>query len=248
MNWFRFAIMILLAAGGGLALWWPNNASVLGSYCTSLAGRSKGQRMNATRAARALDGSVLEAGHEFSFNRAVGPWTPDRGYVLAPVSYDGELIADWGGGVCQTSTTLYNAALIAGLEIVERHRHNWAPGYVPPGRDAAVAQFTTDLRLRNPYTTPIRIRAVLAGESIGFEILGRRKGAIARIESVTDAAVQPTQIVQQDARLTRGQRRLITKGRPGVSVAVFRIFSNGQRECVSRDTYPPMDRVIAVGQ
>jgi hypothetical protein len=90
------------------------------------------------RAAAALNGAVIAPGRELSFNHVVASWTPDRGFVLAPVSYDGQLVVDWGGGVCQTSTTLYNAALLAGMEITERHRHFWPPRYAPPGADAAV--------------------------------------------------------------------------------------------------------------
>ena len=252
MKAFRLLILILLVAGAIAALWLPNQERVMGSYVTSLQGRTKGQRINGERAARALDGVVIAPGHTFSFNKTVGSWTPDRGYVLAPVSYDGELIVDWGGGVCQTSSTLYNAALTAGLVVKQRHRHNWVPKYVPPGRDAAVAQYTTDLCLRNPYAHPVRLHAVIREDSIGFEILGNLNGPVASVDCTPSATVQPISVTKHDDRLTGGQRRVITRGRPGIRVAVYRTYLHGartgQRELISQDSYPAMNQVIAVGR
>jgi len=248
----RSIIILLLLAGLAAAVVLPRAARVTGSYVTSLQGRTKGQRLNASRAARALDGVEIAPGHTFSFNKTVGAWSPDRGYVLAPVSYDGELIVDWGGGVCQTSTTLYNAALLAGLEIVERHRHNWAPSYVPPGRDAAVAQYTTDLRLRNPFDAPVRLRALVGEDSLGIEILGPRQGPLARVACVPTDTVAPIEVVKFDPGLAPGQRRRLTRGRPGARVVVYRTFlagpRAGERELISRNSYPAMNQVIGVGR
>lgn len=238
--------------GMAAALVLPPREYVMGSYVTSLEGRTRGQKMNAIRAAKAIDGTVIESGAAFSFNRTVGSWTPDRGYVLAPVSYGGELVVDWGGGVCQTSTTLYNAALIAGLEVVERHRHNWAPSYVAAGRDAAVAQYVIDLRLRNPYPWPVRIRAVITRTGLGFEILGQCPGPMATVYSKVLSAVQPSEVIKRDDGLRPGTRQVIVRGRPGMRVAVYRKFLNGARagevELVSQDTYPPVNRVVLVGR
>lgn len=248
----KIIILLLLGAGMAVAAWLPPRQHVIGSYLTSLAGRTRGQSENAVRAARAIDGAVIESGHEFSFNRTVGAWTPDRGYLLAPVSYDGELVVDWGGGVCQTSSTLYNAALLAGLEIVERHRHNWAPSYVSPGRDAAVAQYTVDLRLRNPYPWPIRIRALIGNDSLGFQILGMQVGPMATVQCERLATVQPVEVIKSDENLFEGQRRLITRGRPGMRVEVCRTYLRGpkagSRELVSHDSYPAMNRIVKAGE
>ena len=130
-------LVLAVAASAGVLALRGGRQVVLGQYTTTLRGRTESQRYNAERAARALDGRVIKPGDALSYNEIVGPWTADAGYKRAPVSYDGELLSAWGGGVCQTSTTLYNAALLAGLEIVERHRHAWPPKYIAPGRDAA---------------------------------------------------------------------------------------------------------------
>ena len=81
----------------------------MAGFATSLQERTASQQHNARRAAASINGQVIQPGGEFSFNKTVKSWSMDRGYVKAPVSYDGDLIREYGGGVCQTSTTLYNA-------------------------------------------------------------------------------------------------------------------------------------------
>jgi vancomycin resistance protein VanW len=251
MRGIRWLMLVACLGGLAAALWLPRRECALGSYATSLRGRTQGQRENALRAARALDGVLLESGREFSFNKTVGQWTPDRGYVLAPVSYSGELVLDWGGGVCQTASALYNAALIAGLEVTERHPHTWTPPYVPPGRDAAVAQYTIDLRFRNLYPWPVRIRLVTTGETLGFKITGREAGPRATVDVEPQSPVAPIEVRRASERLRPGQRVIVTRGRPGLRVAVYRTplqgAHAGQRELVSRDVYPALNRLVRGG-
>jgi hypothetical protein len=247
----KLAVGLLLLTGAA-ALWRAApREQVLGRYSTSLAARSPGQRTNARRSARALEGVTIPAGAEFSFNRTVGPWTADRGYVLAPVSYEGDLLVDWGGGVCQTSTTLYNAALVAGLEIVQRERHSWAPRYVPPGLDAAVAVSSADLRLRNPYPWPVRLHAQLQGERLGLEIRGGLAGPVAEVHGDLEEALPPEEVVRTEASQTPGRHPAV-RGRPGAQVSVYRTYllgpERGRRELVSQDSYPAMPRVVWAGE
>jgi vancomycin resistance protein YoaR len=150
------------ANGSTIRQWTP-----LVEFATSLEGRTQGQRHNATLAAKRLHGAILAPDATWSFNQTVGQWVRSEGYVRAPVSYGGVLVPAWGGGVCQTSTTLYNAALLAGLEVVERHPHTIAPSYIAPGRDAAVAHGIADLKLRNPYPFPCRIECFVRGGQTG---------------------------------------------------------------------------------
>jgi vancomycin resistance protein VanW len=135
-------------------------------FATSLEGRTQGQRHNATLAAKRIHGAIIAPDATWSFNQTIGQWVRSEGYVRAPVSYGGVLVPAWGGGVCQTSTTLYNAALLAGLEVVERHPHTIAPSYIAPGRDAAVAHGIADLKLRNPYPFPCRIECFVRGDKL----------------------------------------------------------------------------------
>jgi hypothetical protein len=129
-------------------------------------------RRPTTCLALALDGRVIRRrGVLVQLTVAVGRIR----YRRAPVSFSGERLLDWGGGVCQASTAVYNTALLAGLPIVERHRHHWATVYVPPGQDAAVAYPSIDLRFRNTLAAPIRVAARVEGESVLIEFWSRRR-------------------------------------------------------------------------
>ncbi len=247
-------LLLLLAIGGalfaGLAALPPPEVQIVG-YATSLKGRTPNQRHNARLAAQALDGKVVAPGAVFSFNRAVKSWSVDQGYVKAPVSFDGELVPAFGGGVCQTSTTLYNAALLAGLPIRERHAHVFAPHYVAPGRDAAVAYPNIDLRFRNPYPWPIRLEARARGDRLEVRLFGPERPP-------TAVQVAPHVLSRSaPARLTRVVRRgdapagrayLRSPGATGYRVVTYRIFSRFgrevRRERLSDDTYPAMNRVV----
>ncbi len=226
----------------------------LASYATSLKGRTPSQRHNAMLSANELHGEVIPPGGLFSFNRAVKTWTSDEGYVKAPVSYDGELIPAYGGGVCQTSTTLYNAALLAGMPIVERHKHVFAAHYAQPGRDAAVAQEEIDLRFRNPYPWPVRIEASARGDRLLVRVIGEERPR-QQVSIVTQILNRTT-----PERLTRvvhrpkGSNRALMRnpGARGYRVVTYRVFSEAEtevrRERLSDDTYQPMDRLVQVNE
>ncbi len=244
-------LVLALAASASVLALRGGRQVELGQYTTSLRGRTQSQRYNATRAAEAIDGRVIKPGEVLSYNETVGPWTADAGYKRAPVSYDGELLSAWGGGVCQTSTTLYNAALLAGLEIVERHRHAWPPKYIAPGRDAAVAYPTIDLVLRNPHPSPVAISAGAEGDGLVVRISGQREpSTTVTVEEDVRSMVPPAKVLQVDAR-PDARRHVIAPGQSGFDVAVYRVFRRDgeitRRELVSRDHYPAMNRVVQVG-
>jgi vancomycin resistance protein YoaR len=249
---------LLCAAGWQLvgALRQPAPQEVrLAGYATSLAGRSANQRFNAARAARLLDGRVVPAGAVFSFNRTVRSWTWDAGYRKAPVSYDGEMVRAFGGGVCQTSTTLYNAVLLAGLPILERHPHVYAPHYVPPGRDAAVAQYDVDLRFRNPFSWPIRIRASATAGRLDVALYGpRRPDASVEVKSEVLRVARPralTRTVPDSPERPRGAF-VRNPGAVGYRVVTYRLTTRDgrvvRRERISDDSYPAMDRLVQIGR
>jgi len=229
-----------------LAVWLaglPGPERPIAAFATGLRGRTDSQVHNVRLALAALDGQVIAAGAEFSFNSVVGPWGPDKGYRKAPVSFSGERLLDWGGGVCQASTAVYNAALLAGLPILERHRHHWATVYVPPGQDAAVAYPNIDLRVRNALSAPIRISARVEGETVLVELVSRRQGPPVHLDREVLAVTPPAVVSRPRAD---GRHRPVA-GFPGYEVALYRIFdgAQGRRELVSRDSYPPQSQVIS---
>jgi len=224
---------------------------VIAAYATSFVGRSPGQVANALLAARALDGAVVAPKGEFSFNKRVGPWTRDRGYRRAPVSYDGELTLATGGGVCQVSSTLYAAALLGGLEVRERHRHFWPVSYARAGLDAAVAQPEVDLRLGNPFAERVTIRARRSGERLVVELVSRASVGRFAIETELVSVEPPAMVVRRGERLAPGQVVRANRGQPGRTVAVYRVHYSAvgpaQRTLVSLDSYPTLNRVVKVG-
>lgn len=107
----------------------------------------------------AINNHVVFPGEEFSFNKVVGQRTGEKGYMKAPVIVEGEFSEDIGGGICQVSSTLYNAVHLKGIEIVERYSHSRSVPYVPPGKDATVSWWGPDFVFKNNYNQPLLIYA-----------------------------------------------------------------------------------------
>jgi vancomycin resistance protein YoaR len=250
----------LLSLGGALLAGFlaaqPAAEIEIAGYATTLQGRTRSQRHNARLAAQAIDGKVIAPGATFSFNQSVKSWSADQGYVKAPVSFDGELVPAFGGGVCQTSTTLYNAALLAGLPIRERHPHVFAPTYIAPGRDAAVAYPNVDLRFANSYPWPLRIRAQARGDRLDVRLLGKERPAFAvHLVPHLLSRIAPARLtrVTPDSRSSDAgtPRALRSPGASGYRVVTYRVLIfNGatRRERLSDDTYPAMNRVVHLSQ
>ncbi len=122
----------------------------IASFSTPLKSRANGRRNNIEITASILEGTVIEAGQTFSFNEVVGKPTSARGYQKADVLVDGKTIQAIGGGNCQVSTTVYNAALqVPDFEILERHNHSQKVPYIAEGKDAAVSYGSLDLKFQN---------------------------------------------------------------------------------------------------
>jgi vancomycin resistance protein YoaR len=164
--------LALLALGA--TLWQNRSFQVeIAFYRTSLAYRTDAQRHNIRQAAMALDGVVVEPGETFSFNQMVGPRTPERGYRDAFAYMERDLVTSIGGGICQVSSTVYNATALAGLAIVERHPHSRRVDSVPPGRDATVWYGNTDFKFKNSQHNPVRLSVRASNEALYVAVMGR---------------------------------------------------------------------------
>nr|WP_255570790.1 VanW family protein [Cohnella sp. CFH 77786] len=135
----------------------------IGHYVTYFNPGNKNRAHNIKLAAQTINNYVVFPSESFSFNRIVGVRTRNRGYLRAPVIVRGEMAEDIGGGICQVSSTLFNAVDRAGLQILARYSHSRHVPYVPPGRDATVSWGGPDFAFRNPYNQPILIRALASG-------------------------------------------------------------------------------------
>ncbi|SEO93401.1 VanW family protein [Paenibacillus sp. OV219] len=134
----------------------------IGQYATYFNVRNKNRSQNILLAAKAINNTVIFPGETFSFNKVVGKRTKEKGYLDAPIIVRGELSEGIGGGICQVSSTLFNASDRAGLHIVKRYSHSRNVPYVGPGRDATVSWDGPDFVFQNLYNQPILIRAQVA--------------------------------------------------------------------------------------
>lgn len=244
MRWMGFLLGLGLCFAGCQRGTTPPSQTLLVEFATSLEGRTQGQRHNAILSAKRVDGVILPPNATWSFNQTVGQWVRSEGYVRAPVSYGGILVPAWGGGVCQTSTTLYNAALLAGVEIVERHSHTIAPSYIDAGRDAAVAQGIADLKLRNPYPFPCQVEFTITESRLVCKIYAQASTETVR-RTVPQCTLKPEIVASAPAPTAIGFRT--QTGRAGVRVRLWRICSlNGEtwREFCHETQYAPLPRGV----
>ncbi|WP_040208747.1 VanW family protein [Neobacillus jeddahensis] len=142
----------------------------IGRYVTSFNARNKKRSTNIQLATEAINNDVVFPGETFSFNKAVGKRTASKGYLRAPVIVRGEFSEDIGGGICQVSSTLFNAVDNAGLKIVQRYSHSRKVPYIPPGRDATVSWYGPDFEFLNSYNQPVLIRARTMGNYLIISI------------------------------------------------------------------------------
>lgn len=144
----------------------------LGSFATNYASSASGRKANIANGCGKIKGSLIYPGEVFSVSDALAPFTADNGYELAGAYENGTTVESYGGGICQVSTTLYNAVIRAELEIVERYGHSMAVAYVDPSADAAIADGLKDFKFKNNLDAPIFIDGYADGATIGFSVYG----------------------------------------------------------------------------
>lgn len=159
--------------------------TLLASYSTSFGSSSAARQSNIRKAAAHMDGVLLAPGEVFSYNDIVGPRSPRLGWRNAPTYQDGQVVPGPGGGICQTSTTLYNAVLRANLKVVERRNHSMPVHYVPAGCDATVDYGSTDFKFANNTTGPVYVQALTPGGRLTFNLFGTAEATPPKIDVVT---------------------------------------------------------------
>jgi vancomycin resistance protein YoaR len=198
--------------------------NLLGSYATDYGGSPSGRKNNVRLAARFINGTLLAPGDVFSYNDTVGERSEERGFDVAHQYLNGKVVDAVGGGVCQPSSTLYNAVLYSGLKIVERHNHSMPVRYVSPGRDATVSYEGPDFRFANNTEGIIFIGASADGETLRFRLFGEKP--LAR------------KVVDIDTGRHRASRR------GGFSVSTWRVFKEPDgkttRESLGSSSYMPL--------
>lgn len=223
----------------------------ISSFETSFDSRDVPRSSNIARAAELIDGAIVMPSEEFSFNGQVGPRTRETGFQEAKEIVDSEYVIGIGGGVCQVSSTLYNAAILAGFEVVERRPHSRVCAYVAAGRDATVYYPVIDLRFRNSLEAPVMLSLQVEGNVIHAAVVGNpqtRKRVEVTTRTVSTLAPKTDHIM--DATLPSGREVVEQEAESGLVVETHRTVYSGDSvldEVLSRDIYPPVNRVLRVG-
>lgn len=226
---------------------------VIGEFSTSFKGSSKGRIDNIKLSAKAISNKLILPGEEFSYNNTTGPRSAQSGYQEANVIIGGELTPGLGGGVCQTSTTMYNALLLSDLSILERHPHSIPASYVPFGQDAAVSYGYLDLKFRNDFDFPIYTYTKTVGDRVYVYIYGdtKTKNYNIKINPVIVETIQPKTEEIVDNSLMPGERIDIQKGRIGYKVVTYKsIIKDGKaisKKQITQDHYRKKDNIYKKG-
>ncbi len=224
---------------------------LLSSYSTNFNPNQVGRTYNVRVAAAALDGLMVSPGEEVSFNKVVGPRSTEAGYKNAKIILNNEFVDGLGGGVCQVSSTLYNAVLLANLEVTERDNHSLPVGYVPVGRDATVAFNYLDFRFKNNQDSYVLIKSKADNNSLTFKIYGNTDNKKdVTIKSWVVRVLEPEVIYEKDPNLAKGEQIIKQEGIRGYKAAGELIISqNGEQthKPLPESLYRARNEIIAVG-
>ncbi len=202
------------------------------TFSTSIDGQDDNVKRNIMIACHKLNGTVISPNSVFSFNAIVGEGSARNGFVPGRVLYRDRVALEPGGGLCQVSSTLFNALLMAGCIIIERHRHSQPVSYVPMGLDATIKYGKKDLRIKNPYPHTLKIEIAAGNSSIAVKVMAGQKISF-KYEIYTEEDEQMTPVSDDSDRI-----------RQGVSVFVYRKRYQGDKlvenMLLYKDYYQPI--------
>lgn len=208
---------------------------------------------NIKLASEKINGTILMPGETFSYNKIVGERTIKAGYKEAAVYMGGKVVDGIGGGICQVSSTLYNAVLEANLEITERRNHYFITSYVSASRDATVSYGTIDLKFKNTRTYPIKIECTSQNGICQIEIKGIKEEVEYEViieDKITEVIPYTTKYIKTN-KLEKGIENQIQKGVNGYKSEAYRILRlNGKvisKTLLSKDSYNPLERIVEQG-
>ena len=202
----------------------------ISTFTTDMGTSSPNRIWNVHLLGNYLEGTVVKAGETFSYNEVVGPRTIERGFREGQMIFGGVLIPSIGGGVCQTATTIFNAAFEAGLPVKERHNHSWYISHYPMGRDATVSWGGPDLAFKNDLKNAILIDVSYTDATFTISFYGTKQG-----RKVTSTTANPTKYTQPkmqyaiDPTAAPGSKTVVAGGGPGFDTNVHRkVYEHGK--------------------
>ena len=226
---------------------------LLATFSTNYQASNVSRTTNLKLASNKISGTVILPNEEFSYNKVVGERTISAGYKMAATYSNGQVVDGLGGGICQISSTLYDAVVMANLNVTTRRNHQFVTSYVPAGKDATVVWGAQDFKFVNSRKYPVRIVATVEGGVATVQIWGIKEEVEYNISIETKkvATIEYTTQYVQDASLPVGQQKVIQAGNNGRKVEAYKVTKlNGQvvsTTLLSRDTYNAMKRIVHVG-
>ena len=225
----------------------------ISSYSTNFASSAEGRATNIALSTRSISGTLLMPGDIFSFNGVVGERTAKRGYQSAGVIIGDKIEQGLGGGICQVSSTLYNAILGTEIVSVERTHHTISSGYIPKGQDATVDYGNLDYKFKNTYKYPIYIEGFVSNRNIYFNIYSNSSltNRTYRIISEILEVTQPKTEIIKDPTKYEGETEIVKTGYNGYKIKVSRnTYENGNlinTVVINKDTFNVINGIIKVG-
>ena len=226
---------------------------LLAACTTSYKASNVDRTTNLKLAANKINGVVLLPNEEFSYNKVVGERTISAGYKMAATYASGKVVDGLGGGICQISSTLYDAVVFANLNVTTRRNHQFVTSYLPAGKDATVVWGSQDFKFVNSRKYPVRIVATVEGGNATIQVWGIKEDVEydISIETKKVATIAFTTQYVQDASLPAGQQKVVQAGSNGRKVEAYKVMKlNGKvvsTTLLSRDTYNAMQRIVNVG-
>lgn len=224
----------------------------LGTFYTKYDISNESRSKNIELATKKIDGTIILPGETFSYNKIVGKRTIEAGYEEAGAYAGGQIVQEVGGGICQVSSTLYNAVLYANLEVTERYNHYFETSYVDAGRDATVSWGTVDFKFKNNRNYPIKIVATAKNGVETISIYGiKENNEEVIIQSKKVSIIERSVKYENDDSLEEGQEVIKQKGHDGCTSETYKIIrKDGEiisNELISKDTYHALDKIIKRG-
>lgn len=221
----------------------------LSTFTSKIRDNDSNRLNNVRKAAESINGVILNPGELFSYNDTLGPVTAEAGYKSANVYSSGKIEKGIGGGVCQVSSALYSALLLADMDIVTRYNHSLIVSYVPYGQDATVSSGDIDLRFRNNTNAPMKIVASMDKNGVYITLRGDnpQPGKKITIENITVETIPIQTTVKEEPSLPAGKVKVDQNGMTGYVIDTYKnIYIDGalaEREYVSRSRYKMLERV-----
>ena len=236
----------------------PQKIVVRATFETSFASSTPERKHNISLASQALNNSFIEPNAEFSFNQRLGVRSEKKGYKNAKIIVDGKFVDGVGGGVCQVSTTLYNALLLSGMNVIEHHPHSLAVSYVSPSCDAMVSYGHSDLKFINCTDNPILIKSSTTNDKLTITILGCPMQEKYTVKSIVTGEIPSTEerVSLENTSLfpdlKEGEKKYLIYPKNGVKSEAYIIKSiNGkviEKKLIRRDKYRSITGVYVEGE